>query len=308
MGVLQAVGLSSKQLSKMLLIEGLFYTLGVLLLSISCGTLIGYLLCTVFSAMSIFGKVSYHFPTVEMFSYFILMLAVQMLFSCFAMELNVLKTLDGYDGYLGIGNGGFTNGVQVIVDDAIYERLTGKDTYSEFLPTLNEGADRENFDTFIEAFCNRIPGTTFLSYEETDQQLKESFAQIQMLAWGLILFVGLIGILNIINTVYTNIHTRVTEIGMQRAIGMSAGSLYKTFLWEGAYYGIIASVIGSVLGYVCTIFIEAATSDTLQLVAIPVIPILEATLLAVGACLMATAIPLRKISKMSIVDSIETVE
>ena len=224
------------------------------------------------------------------------------------MELNVLKTLDGYDGYLGIGNGGFTNGVQVIVDDAIYERLTGKDTYSEFLPTLNEGADRENFDTFIEAFCNRIPGTTFLSYEETDQQLKESFAQIQMLAWGLILFVGLIGILNIINTVYTNIHTRVTEIGMQRAIGMSSGSLYKTFLWESAYYGIIASVIGSVLGYVCTIFIEAATSDTLQLVAIPVIPILEATLLAVGACLMATAIPLRKISKMSIVDSIETVE
>ena len=207
-----------------------------------------------------------------------------------------------------IGNGGFTNGVQVIVDDAIYERLTGKDTYSEFLPTLNEGADREIFDTFIEAFCDRTPGTTFLSYEESDQQLKESFAQIQMLAWGLILFVGLIGILNIINTVYTNIHTRVTEIGMQRAIGMSAGSLYKTFLWEGAYYGIIASVIGSVLGYVCTIFIEAATSDTIQLVAIPVMPILEATLLAVGACLLATAIPLRKISKMSIVDSIETVE
>ncbi|CUQ51366.1 FtsX-like permease family [Dorea longicatena] len=49
---------------------------------------------------------------------------------------------------------------------------------------------------------------------------------------------------------------------MQRAIGMSSGSLYKTFLWEGAYYGVIASVIGSVLGYVCTIFIEAATSDT----------------------------------------------
>lgn len=86
LGVLQAVGLSSKQLSKMLLIEGLFYTSGVLLLSISCGTLIEYLLCTVFSAMSIFGKVSYHFPTVEMFSYFILMLAVQMLFSHLAIR------------------------------------------------------------------------------------------------------------------------------------------------------------------------------------------------------------------------------
>lgn len=223
-------------------------------------------------------------------------------------DLEVLKTLDGYDGYLGIGNGGFTNGVQVIVDDSIYEQLTGKNTYSEFLPTLNAGADRENFDTFVEDFCEQTPGTTFLSYEETDQQLQESFAQIQMLAWGLILFVGLIGILNIINTVYTNIHTRVTEIGMQRAIGMSALSIYKTFFWEGAYYGIIASVIGSILGYVCTIFIKAATSDTIQFVAIPVLPIMEAAFLAVGACLLATAIPLRKMSKMSIVDSIETVE
>ena len=223
-------------------------------------------------------------------------------------DLEVLKTLDGYDGYLGIGNGGFTNGVQVIVDDSIYEQLTGKNTYSEFLPTLNAGADRENFDTFVEDFCEQTPGTTFLSYEETDQQLQESFAQIQMLAWGLILFVGLIGILNIINTVYTNIHTRVTEIGMQRAIGMSALSMYKTFLWEGAYYGIIASVIGSILGYVCTIFIEAATSDTIQFVAIPVLTIIEAAFLAVGACLLATAIPLRKISKLSIVDSIETIE
>ena len=223
-------------------------------------------------------------------------------------DLKVLKTLDGYDGYLGIGNGGFTNGVQVIVDDSIYKQLTGKNTYSEFLPTLNEDVDRETFDTFVENFCEQTPGTTFLSYEKTDRQLQESFAQIQMLAWGLILFVGLIGILNIINTVYTNIHTRVTEIGMQRAIGMSAASLYKTFLWEGAYYGIIASVIGSILWYVCTIFIEAATSDTIQFVAIPVLPILEAMLLAVGACLLATAIPLGKISKMSIVDSIETVE
>ena len=81
LGVLQAVGLSGKQLSKMLLIEGLFYTFGVLFLSVSFGTLMGYLLCTVFSAMSVFGKVSYHFPIFEMFSFFLWMLAVQMLFS-----------------------------------------------------------------------------------------------------------------------------------------------------------------------------------------------------------------------------------
>lgn len=118
----------------------------------------------------------------------------------------------------------------------------------------------------------------------------------------------IIGILNIINTVYSNIHTRVGEIGMQRAIGMSAASLYKTFLWEGAYYGIIASVIGAVFGYVCCIFVGAAQTDALQLVAVPVMAIVEAAIISIVACLLATAIPLRSIARMSIVDSIETVE
>ena len=133
----------------------------------------------------------------------------------------------------------------------------------------------------------------------------ESFEQIKMLCWVLIIFIGIIGILNIINTVYSNIHTRVGEIGMQRAIGMSAASLYKTFLWEG---GIIASVIGAVFGYVCCIFVGAAQTDALQLVAVPVMAIVEAAIISIVACLLATAIPLRSIARMSIVDSIETVE
>ena len=223
-------------------------------------------------------------------------------------ELPVMAAFDGTDGFAEIGNQGFTNGVQVIVSDRIYSELTGKSEYQEMLPTLKETADRNLFDRTVEELCREIPGTTYLSYEDTDRQLEESYEQIRLLAWGLILFVGLIGLLNIVNTVYTNIHTRVTEIGMQRAIGMSHGALYQTFLWEGAYYGIIAAVIGGMTGYICTIFVEAARTDTIQLVSIPVVSLAEAAVMSVLACLIATCIPLRRIAKMSIVDSIETVE
>ncbi len=223
-------------------------------------------------------------------------------------KLEVLYTLDGYDGYLSVGNNGFVNGVQVIVNEELYTALTGKSAYNELLPALVEGVDREDFDAVVEALARRTPGTLWLSYEDTDRQLAESFAQIHLLAWGLILFVALIGLLNIINTVYTSIHTRVAEIGMQRAIGMSAGSLYRVFLWEGAYYGMIASVIGGIAGYLCTISVEAATTDTLRLVAVPVVPTLEASGLAIAACLLATCVPLRKIRRMSIVGAIGAVE
>lgn len=85
---------------------------------------------------------------------------------------------------------------------------------------------------------------------------------------------------------------------------MSAGSLYRTFLWEGAYYGIIAAVIGCIAGYGCTVLVEAAAADELRLV----LPMAEAVVLSIAACLLATAVPLRKTAKLSIVDSIETVE
>lgn len=223
-------------------------------------------------------------------------------------ELPVLHTLDSYDTYLSVGSHGFVNGVQIVVNEDLYAAITGKTAYSWLLPTLAEGVERTEYDAAVEALAGRTPGTLWLSYEDTDRQLAESFAQIQLLAWGLILFVALIGLLNIINTVYTNIHTRVSEIGMQRAVGMSAGSLFRVFLWEGAYYGIIAAAIGSITGYVCTIFVDAAATDELRFIPIPVIPIAEAAALATAACLLATCIPLRRISKMSVVDSIEAVE
>ncbi len=224
------------------------------------------------------------------------------------VELPVLLSLSGYDGYFTVGNSGFVNGVQVLVSDRIYFGLAGTEAYAELRPLLNEDADREAFDRILEELCGRIPGTTVVSYEQTDRQFEESGAQVRLLAWGLILFIGLIGLLNIINTVYTNIHTRAAEIGIGRAIGMSAESLYKVFLWEGFYYGIIGAAAGSIAGYVGAVFVEAAAAGEFRLISIPVVPIAAATVFSTGACILATGIPLRRINRISIVDAMGSVE
>lgn len=218
-----------------------------------------------------------------------------------------LKVIGLLDSPITLENKGFINGVQVVVPDSIYNQLTGKSQYSELYPTLTEDASRSSVEQSIQELCSRRGGT-WLSYANTDKQLRESYEQIRLLAWGLILFVGFIGLLNIINTMYTNIHTRVIEIGVQRAIGMSSKSLYKTFLWEGAYYGIFASIIGSVLGYICSIFVNAAATNEIQLIPIPFLSMMEVTILSLIACLIATYIPLIKIAKMNVVESIEIVE
>lgn len=219
-----------------------------------------------------------------------------------------LQVVGLVDAPITINNDGFTNGVQVLVNDEVYNKITKQYEYSEIYVTLHENADVEEFERWLDNWCNSNLGSHWISYQQSDAQLEDSFEQINMLCWGLIFFIGLIGILNIINTVYSNIHTRVSEIGMQRAIGMSRNSLYKTFLWEGTYYGIIASVAGGILGYICTIFVNAAMTDALQLVPMPYISIIEAAFFSIVACLLATAIPLRSIARMNIVESIEAVE
>ena len=218
-----------------------------------------------------------------------------------------LKVIGLLDSPITLENKGFINGVQVVVPDSIYNQLTGKSQYSELYPTLTEDASRSSVEQSIQELCSQRGGT-WLSYANTDKQLRESYEQIRLLAWGLILFVGFIGLLNIINTIYTNIHTRVIEIGVQRAIGMSSKSLYKTFLWEGAYYGIFASIIGSVLGYICSIFVNAAATNEIQLIPIPFLSMMEVSILSLIACLIATYIPLIRIAKMNVVESIEIVE
>ncbi len=219
-----------------------------------------------------------------------------------------LRVVGLMDEPITINNDGFTNGVQLIVNDEIYCSLLGNDSYSEIYLVLGENADTDAFERWLDDWCREYPGTHWLSYLQSSNEMAESFEQIKMLCWVLIIFIGIIGMLNIINTVYSNIHTRVGEIGIQRAVGMSAASLYRTFLWEGAYYGIFASLIGGVLGYICCIFIGAARTNALQLVAVPVGAIVEAAAVSVIVCLLATAVPLRGIAGMNIVESIETVE
>lgn len=212
------------------------------------------------------------------------------------------------DGCVTVNNDGFQNGVQVIVTDKTYDRLTGSSQYTELYPVLTPRAEETAFEERLKGFCGQIPGSTWLSYRNTDRQLEESFQQIRLLSWGFIIFIGLIGILNIINTVYTNIHTRVTEIGIQRAVGMSAGSLYRTFLWEGVYYSLLAAGTGSAAGLLCTFVIYRAAGGSFSLRELPLSAVAEASVLAAGVCLAATVIPLRQAAKMSIVEAIGTGE
>ena len=103
-----------------------------------------------------------------------------------------------------INNAGYTNGVQVIVADSVYNYIVVNNNFSEIYPILKESADAETLESWIDDWFADNPSTRWLSYSMSDAQREESFKQIQMLCRALIIFIDIIDVPNIINTVYRN--------------------------------------------------------------------------------------------------------
>ncbi|MGN1142134.1 MAG: ABC transporter permease [Oliverpabstia sp.] len=62
LGMMQAIGMSDSQLLKMLQMEGLFYTLGTLLISVGAGSMLGYPIFLYAKKKGMFEITTYHYP------------------------------------------------------------------------------------------------------------------------------------------------------------------------------------------------------------------------------------------------------
>ncbi len=68
----------------------------------------------------------------------------------------------------------------------------------------------------------------------------------------------------IYNTVAISVVQRRPEIGTLRALGVKRGQILRTFLAEGALFGVVGSLFGVVIGSVLATFSVAAVSRTVD--------------------------------------------
>lgn len=83
LGILQAVGLSTKQLTRMLSGEGLVFTIGTLIISMTLGNLCGYLLYVYAKKEHFMSLTDYHYPLWESVGLAVLLLVGQLFVTLF---------------------------------------------------------------------------------------------------------------------------------------------------------------------------------------------------------------------------------
>lgn len=127
---------------------------------------------------------------------------------------------------------------------------------------LEDGVNVSAVRQALEAAMADIPGGLLIDIALEQQRQRQFNLQMQVFIYGFLTVIGLIGSLNIINTVQTNLLLRRREFAMLQAIGMTPGQLRRMATLEGVWFGVIGGCWGLVAGMLISYFLYGKMSVT----------------------------------------------
>jgi putative ABC transport system permease protein len=90
-------------------------------------------------------------------------------------------------------------------------------------------------------------------YVQSFEDLIESFAVALNVIIAFVVLIALISVLvsavNTANTMVTSVLERVKEIGIMKSVGARNSEIFKIFLFESAFLGFVAGILGTALGW-----------------------------------------------------------
>lgn len=215
------------------------------------------------------------------------------------VELPVAGVADS----LPVGN---ENSLTLVTTVDVARRIAGSGGYTGLEVFVDSDADRDGMIRAIEAVLGNRQDVFAFDMGSVAESGEQINLQMSILLYGMVAVVGLIGALNIVNTITTNLVLRIREFGMLRAVGMSGLQMRGMIRIEAVLYGAWAVVGGGAVGVG---LIRLMFRNVIELQAIPWqfpwASLLASAVVAVGLCLLSAAVPMKRIADMNIVESIQ---
>lgn len=186
------------------------------------------------------------------------------------------------------------------------DRTLKNDSTSSLGIYTEEGKYQEIKDSIKKiAKSNGFLETDFLDSRIESNKAVISF--IKIMGYTLTGIIGVIGFMNLVNTMITSIVTRKKELGMLQAIGLTNKQLVKMLNSEAIYYTsrmMIGSILsGGILGYIAVIFLKK-TGLSYATYALPIVPILLMAVCIIIAQFITTYLIGKSFNKESLIDRV----
>ena len=176
---------------------------------------------------------------------------------------------------------------------------------------FNIWAEEGKEKTVAEEVGNLIEAQEFLemsTWQEQYEAGQEMIGYIVYGCYGMLLVFGLIGILNLINTMINSVHVRQKEIGMMQAIGMSARQTVNMLQMEGLFYtaGTLALSlgVGSLAGYGVFLWAREEQLMSIKFYHYPVLPAIILSLTVLIVQLLVTYLINKNLKRQSLIERI----
>lgn len=145
---------------------------------------------------------------------------------------------------------GSSSGLKLITTKEMGKKLTEvKDIVPMYLNiALKDVKDEDIGKIAIENAIKSNSSLMVINNIDNNRQGKSAILMVKILLYGFVLVVSLIGSVNIINTLTTNIILRKREFATLKSIGLTQKGLKKMIVLEGLLYGIVGAIYGSIIG------------------------------------------------------------
>jgi putative ABC transport system permease protein len=120
---------------------------------------------------------------------------------------------------------------------------------------------------------------------------------VGLLVTGISLFVGAVGVMNIM---FVSVTERTREIGIRKAIGATRRSILLQFLLEASAIGLFGGLVGIVLAAILTAVINAVLMPAS--VSVPIVVLAVAVSISVGV--LAGVVPAYRAARMDPIEAL----
>lgn len=136
-----------------------------------------------------------------------------------------------------------------------YEELVEKPGIMSYAFNVADGEDAA-MEAFLKQYTETVePTMHYASKGSRAAEFKGMQTTVLLLGGALALIIGLIGLLNFVNSVLTSIVTRRRELATLQAVGMTGGQLRRMLMLEGLYYALFAGAAALALSVLISVFV-----------------------------------------------------
>ncbi len=182
------------------------------------------------------------------------------------MNVNDRLTLETQDGsrklrIAGIRNDYLAGGLTVHMDRELAERLLKVEGVDAYVVKADH-AKLDEVERSLRGICSRN-GILLQSYTDLTRTIEGMMAGVVASLWGLLVLGLVVATFGVVNTLGMNVLEQTRELGLLRAVGMTAGQVRTTIVAQAAMLGVIGVIPGLFAGVAMAYIINLTTLPTI---------------------------------------------